>query len=309
MKKRFLPVLLAAAVVLNLAACGKTEPSSTTAAQTFAPPAEAAEEAEQPYVEEHPAQNALDPAKPIPADTGTLELTEQKFEEENLILKLPEGVTVEREEPTKGYGKIVVKSDDGAWKIRFRPYREVGAYNTIVNNVTSTIKYAGNEIKTDWSKDVKQDLAGFQARVWANNIREGWLHPSNETDTPAVDIVLDYGETLAGSWYGLYIRLEAQEPVKDTNIYDLLYLRHVRAVLNNFEVITTAEGVKHSSGGITATFPARWDVKDGTNSIVRSSRTHGRANTSRRPITDAIITVSSRRTRPAAAKMRSRAII
>ena len=269
MKKRWLPVLLAGAVVLNLAACGKKEPAGTTAAPTFAAPTEAAE-AEQPYVEELPAQNALDPAKPIPADTGTLELKEQKFEDENLILKLPEGVTVEREEPTKGYGKIVVKSDDGAWKIRFRPYREVGAYNTIVNNVTSTIKYAGNEIKTDWSKDAKQDLAGFQARVWANNIREGWLHPSNETDTPAVDIVLDYGETLAGSWYGLYIRLEAQEPVKDTNIYDLLYLRHVRAVLNNFEVITTAEGVKHTSGGITATFPARWDVKDGTNSIVAS---------------------------------------
>ena len=86
MKKRFLPVLLAAAVVLNLAACGQKQASGTTAAQTFAPPTEAAKAAEQPYVEEHPAQNVLDPAKPIPADTGTLELTEQKFEEENLIL-------------------------------------------------------------------------------------------------------------------------------------------------------------------------------------------------------------------------------
>ena len=71
MKKRWLPVLLAGAVVLNLAACGKKEPAGTTAAPTFAAPTEAAE-AEQPYVEEQPAQNALDPAKPIPADTGTL---------------------------------------------------------------------------------------------------------------------------------------------------------------------------------------------------------------------------------------------
>ncbi|MBQ7534372.1 MAG: leucine-rich repeat domain-containing protein [Stomatobaculum sp.] len=278
MKKRFIPVLLAAAVVMNFTACGSKEPAGTTAAQTFAAPAAsasadasttAAAETES-FVEETAPARELDKSSPIPADTGTLTLTEQVFETENLRLKLPPDVKVEYEEPTQSYGHITVLSEDGAWKLLFRPFKTGGSYNTVVNNVDSTMIYADNPIKTDWSRDVSQKLAGFPARVWANNIREGWLHPSNEQDAPAVDIVVDYGETLAGPWYGMYIRLEAQEPVKDTNIYDLLYLRHVRAVLNNFEVITTPDGVKHSSGGITATFPARWSVKEGTNSLVTS---------------------------------------
>ena len=243
--KRFAVFLLALAMLLSLAACGGKQ--------------------EAPYVEETPTANALDPANPIPADTGTLTLTEQRFEEENLILRLPEGVTATREEPTEQFGHITVKSDDGVWALYFEPYTT--GYN-LVNNVDGTVIYDDHPIKEDWSRDVAGTVAGFPARIWANNIRKGWLHPSNPSDAPAVDIIVDYGETLVGRWYGMYVRLEAQEPTEDTNIYNLLYLRHVRAVLNNFEVITTPDGKTLSAGGITATFPARWEVKQGENGFV-----------------------------------------
>ena len=272
MKKRhlcFAAALTAAALsaAMVLTSCGKKEPAATTAAPAETSAAVPESEPEAPYEAQKPLENKLDEKTPIPGDTGTLTLTEQVFETENLKLMLPEGVSVEYEEPDKNMGHVTVKSDDGVWKLLFRPY--IFGYS-LPNNVDSTIIYDGHPIKEDWSRDIHQELAGFDARVWANNIREGWLHPSNEQDAPAVDILLDYGETLAGPWYGLYVRLEAQEPTKETNIYDLLYLRHVRAVLNNFSVITTPEGIVHEAGGIKATFPARWDVKDGENSIVTS---------------------------------------
>ena len=70
----------------------------------------------------------------------------------------------------------------------FRP-NNFGINNTI-NNVSSSVNYNGNWIKTDWSQDVPATLAGFPSRVWANNTRKGWLHPSNENDAPGVDIVV-----------------------------------------------------------------------------------------------------------------------
>ena len=82
--KKLLALLLALLMLLSLAACGKT---ATDGGNPLAI------EQEEPYVEETPPANELDPSSPIPADTGTLALTEQVFEEENLKLMLPEGVT------------------------------------------------------------------------------------------------------------------------------------------------------------------------------------------------------------------------
>ncbi|MBR1845734.1 MAG: leucine-rich repeat domain-containing protein [Oscillospiraceae bacterium] len=248
--KKLISLLLALLMLLSLAACGGKEGP-----------------ADDDYVEETAPSNSLDPSSPIPADTGTLTLTAQTFEDANLILNLPAGVSVREEERTENFAHIYVTDDAGEWVLRFEPFMQ--GTNTLIN-VDSTVIYDGNPIKTDWSRDVSATLAGFDARVWANNIRKGWLNPSNEQDAPAVDIILDYGETLVGPWYGMYIRLEAQEPTEDTNIYDLLYLRAVRAVLNNFEVIATPDGVTRSSGGITATFPARWEVLVGENGFVTS---------------------------------------
>ena len=82
--KKLLALLLALLMLLSLAACGKTATDGDNPL---------AIEQEEPYVEETPPANELDPSSPIPADTGTLALTEQVFEEENLKLMLPEGVT------------------------------------------------------------------------------------------------------------------------------------------------------------------------------------------------------------------------
>lgn len=124
---------------------------------------------------------------PPPADTGTLELTEQSFDDQQLKLNLPEGVTA--------------------------------------------------------TADGDDDTVKEQARL---------------------DITLDYGDKAVGKWNGLWITLTAQEIKDDTNIYELLYLRHVRAVLNNFSVIEGDEGIVYDQNGLKVTFPSRWDVHEST---------------------------------------------
>ena len=264
MKKQRLILLLAAAAALSLTACGGNKPAETTAAAPA--PTSAPAETEAPFVEEEPSKNELDASSPIPGINKEYALTEQVFEEENLKLMLPEGVTAVNEGRGENLGHITVTDEEDGWKLMFRPTNF--SLNNIVNNVQTSVNYDGNWVKTDWSKDVPGTLAGFPIRVWANNIREGWLHPSNETDTPAVDIIMDYGETLVGEWLGMQIRLEALDPQKDTNIYHYLYNSKLRAVLNSFECIQTPGGNEITVNGITATFPARWPVKTGESSMV-----------------------------------------
>lgn len=233
--KRILALLLALCLLLSLVACSKTEPMEIPSNTTEAPsniPGEtelAAPKQEEvtpgqdevPYVEELPAANTLDAANPIPADTGTLALTPVTFEDANLILNLPEGTTATEGEGTDNNASICVTSDDGVWKLYFEPYKDG---RNLLSFITTSIKYGGEPIKQDWSQDVSTTLGGFPVRVWANNILVGWLRPENRQDSPAVDLIVDYGETLAGPWYGMHIRLEAQNPTDDTNIYELLYL-------------------------------------------------------------------------------------
>ena len=267
--KRMIAILLSLCLLLSLAACSKAPTENPTDApntpaqstDTTTQPTDAPiEETEQPYVEQLPPSNALDAAQPIPADTGTLALEAVTFDEAYLKLNLPEGVSAYED------GESVCVSDDaGVWILRFTPY--IHGIN-VVNNADNAIYYGSENVKTDWSRDLSTSLAGFPTRVWANNTLAGWLNPSNDSEEPAVDIVMDYGETLVGPWYGMHVRLEAQNPQPDTNIYELLYLRHVRAVLNNFEPITTPDGVTQSAGGITMTFPARWKVLVGDNGFV-----------------------------------------
>ncbi len=265
--KKLLALLIALVMVLSLAACGKEPaPASPTGPAPETQSGQAPGADALPFTEEEPPQNALDPASPIPGINFDYPLTEQVFEEENLILRLPEGVSAENEGRGQNMGHITVTDREDGWKLMFRP--DNFSLGNLVNNVSATLIYDGNEIKTDWSQDVPGTLAGFPIRVWANNIRPGWLHPSNESDAPGVDIVMDYGETLVGEWLGMHIRLEALEPKDDTNIYHYLYNSKLRAVLNSFAPIETPGGVELTANGITATFPARWPVKTGENSMV-----------------------------------------
>jgi len=266
--KKLIALLLALCLLLSLAACSKNEdPVRDSKKDSSATETDGSAESEAPYVEEVPASNELDSKNPIPADTETLELTPVTFESANLTLNLPEGVSAKEEAGTDNNASILVTSDDGMWKLRFEPYKDG---RNALSFITTSLIYAGDSIKQDWSQDVSTTLGGFPARVWANNILPGWIYPDNQIDVPAVDMILDYGETLVGPWYGMHIRLEAQDPFTNSNIYEILYLRHVRAVLQNFEVLATPDGVTKSSGGITVTFPARWNVLQGDNGFVTS---------------------------------------
>ena len=278
MKRKTIMPLLALAVSLSLTACGGGAGDTTgtdVTADTTAP-ADTAEKpvdtaasgsgSEEVFVEEEPAKNELDASAPIPGVNREYELTEQVFEEENLIIRLPEGVTAVNEGRGDNLGHITLTDEADGWKLMFRP-TNFGLEN-MVNNVSGSVIYDGNYIKTDWSQDVPATVAGFPAQVWANNIREGWLHPSNESDAPAVDIIVDYGETLVGEWLGMQIRLEALDPKDDTNIYHYLYNSKLRSVLNNFECIETPDGKEVAANGLAANFPARWQVKAGDSSMV-----------------------------------------
>ncbi len=271
MKKRLLVLLLSSAALLSFASCGKKPAPTESPAQTDAPVSETTAapekpEEEAPFVEEEPAENKLDESAPIPGINREYELTEQVFEEENLKLMLPEGVTAVNEGRGENLGHITVTDEEDGWKLLFRPFNF--GYDNIINNVRSNVIYDGHSIKEDWSQDVETTLDGFQARVWANNTRKGWLHPSNEGDAPGVDIVVDYGETLVGEWLGLNIRLEVLEPKEDSNIYHYLYNSKLRAVLNSFEAIRDAEYKEFTANGFSASFPPRWPVKSSESSIV-----------------------------------------
>lgn len=174
--KRGIMILLALVMLLSLAACGKGETvkendKAPAATETVETP-----EADAPYVEEVPAANVLDEKNPIPADTGTLELTPVTFADANLTLNLPEGVSAKEVPGTDNNARICVSSEDGVWKIWFEPYKDG---RNLLSFVTTTMIYAGDSIKQDWSQDVPTQLSGFPARVWANNILPGWLYPEN----------------------------------------------------------------------------------------------------------------------------------
>ena len=167
--KRIVALLLALCMILCLAACGKEASLSDTKKDPAKTPSA---EQKGPYVEEVPAANALDTKNPIPADTGTLELKPVTFESANLTLNLPEGVSAKEEPGTDNNASILVTSDDGVWKMWFEPYKDG---RNLLSFVTTTMIYAGDSIKQDWSQEVPTQLSGFPARVSASNILPGWL--------------------------------------------------------------------------------------------------------------------------------------
>ncbi len=229
--------------------------------------------------EEPPIVNALDEQQPIPPDTGKLKLTEQRFEDAKLILQLPKGVTAAEGETDEYHSYVNITDDAGVWEIKMDSFVNG---NDLAHNVAQNWGYALHEDedseketgrfskKIDWSQDVAGTLAGFPARIWANNTA---LEPqeSNPLYVPAVDIILDYGDTNVGRYYGLYVRLQFQHPVENDNIYEILHREDVRAILNNFSVIEGKDATEYVSNGVTVSIPARWEVLSG-DSIVAQSR-------------------------------------
>ncbi len=263
--------LLSLALVLTACSGGEEEPETETQKMT---------ETETEYVEEIPTVKALDEAQPIPADTGTLELKEHRFESANLILQLPEGVTAVEGEPDELCGYVTVTDDAGEWELKMEAFLDdTNVTNNVAQNWYAQI-HKNNDPeaelerfskKIDWSEDVAGTIAGYSARVWANNTA-GNPYESNPLDVPAVDIVIDYGDQYVGRYYGLYMRLQFQHPVENDNIYEILHRRAVRAIINNFSVIEAKEPAEYTANGVTVSLPARWNAKSENRTIAAVTR-------------------------------------
>ncbi|MDO4615619.1 MAG: leucine-rich repeat domain-containing protein [Lachnospiraceae bacterium] len=200
-------------------------------------------------------ERKLNPAQPIPADTGTVAVSPQTFDDLYLTLNLPTDVTTSVENITSvGKDGVIVTDNQGEWTITFCPMD--GNNSNLIHNLNNTTK-TGPNAKVDWDQDVPGKLAGFDVRVWAYNL-SGATNTSDVRE--AVDIVLDYGGLDSGSFYGLYISLAAIERKEGTNIYDILKEPRVLAILNNFEVIKTPDKISYTVAGTTVSMPGRWNV-------------------------------------------------
>ena len=123
--------LLLLCVPLTLAACGKSEkpePKKDVADVTEAP-----ESTNTPM----PLPNALIREKPLPADSGELELTKQEYPQFHLNLNLPEGTEGSADEK-----KAVVTDKDGIWEMEFQPF-QASLKSTIVSNIENEYSYDG----------------------------------------------------------------------------------------------------------------------------------------------------------------------
>ena len=250
MKKTEKWIALLAASALFLAACGGQEaPSGKSSADSAASVSAASAEAEV-----FP-ERSLDPDAPIPADPGTIALEEQQFPAQNLILALAEKMTVDEQD-----GDLYVKDGDGIWTMRFHPMGNLEKA-TLVSRITNYYISAGVEVYPDRS-DAETTILGFPAHVYGTNIADGWISETDPWEVPAIDVVIDYKDTAVGSWSGLWIRLTSNDYENYSNIYDVLHLDSARAVLGNFRVIEGDAGNTLTAGGITATFPSRWQGND-----------------------------------------------
>lgn len=242
--------LLLLCVPLTLAACGKSEkpePKKDVADVTEAP-----ESTNTPM----PLPNALIREKPLPADSGELELTKQEYPQFHLNLNLPEGTEGSADEK-----KAVVTDKDGIWEMEFQPF-QASLKSTIVSNIENEYSYDGETVFPD-RDDMDATIQGYDAHIYSTNIKENWIDPESGT-VPAVDIVVDYGNTLVGQWNGLWIHLISTEYEEHDNIYDIYRSDPVLAVLNHFEIVPGDSGNTVSVGGITVTFPSRWKAMEGT---------------------------------------------
>lgn len=256
--KRTAAALLALIMVLGVTGCGKKKESNndeSSAADTVVTDAEDSMGDVIDIVQPEPetTENKLDENSPIPSYNGGVSLTEQTFELENLTLKLPQGVTAQDNETN-----VTVLAADGRWRLTFTPVdyeTETDLRATVENDLNGSL---ANAVYGDIDS-AETKLAGFDTKVYAKNIFDKWYN-ANSAYYQSVDIFMDYGSELAGQWNGMYIKLDAAGYESNQNIYDLLRDDEVRAILNSFDIIKEDYGQFMSVGGITATFPSRWNM-------------------------------------------------
>lgn len=196
-------------------------------------------------------KNELDHSNPLPQDSG-VKVTEQTFDEENLTLGLPSGVTAElkaTEVPGSSAQDIYVTKEGANWQFIFHPIS--GPSGNYKHNLTS---FRDAAFVADYDTCEGQ-IQGMNAEFYAWNVGDGHLDASTRYHQPAYDIVIDYGETAVGAWTALSVDLQSSV---QTNIYELINDKDVAAILNHFTIIIGDEGQVLSSGGITITVPSAW---------------------------------------------------
>ncbi|MBR1724826.1 MAG: leucine-rich repeat domain-containing protein, partial [Ruminococcus sp.] len=246
--KRRLAFLLAIVMIFGTAAAGCGKKDKSSGAQKAA---EASAE-EIPYEEELPLANELIHEAPIPADTGTLELTEQSYDDMGLMLRLPSDVTAQQTEEG-----ITVTDDAGSWTMSFTPFTQ-GEYYT---RRAAADHGSGDSREYREADRCDTEFKGFQGFISTANIQSTGYSVNDGERIPELDLLLDYGSEYVGKWAGVQVTLRPTGSYSDTNIYELLYLRHIRALLNGFEPVKDYGAETVSAGGITASLPARWAPK------------------------------------------------
>ncbi len=247
--KRKLALTLAVIMVFGavLTGCDKKTDKDP---QSTAPVEQVADD----YEEEKPLDNELIYEQPIPPDTGTLPLEEQSFDELGLSLQLPPGVTAEQAD-----GSLTLANSSGDWTISFTPFTQGGFYEMRAAADHGT----GDSRRYREADRCDTEVKGYQSFVSAANVTSTGRTANEEERIPEYNIVMDYGSEYVGKWAGVRITLRPTKYDETTNIYDYLYLRHVRSVLNGFQPIKSTGG-ELTAGGITASLPERWSPKADT---------------------------------------------
>lgn len=256
--KRIAAALLALTMVFGVTACGKKkdkgEDESSMTEQVTTDSEDTVTEViniDEPIPET--TENMLDVNSPIPSYNGNMSLTEQTFALENLTLKLPQGVNAQDNETD-----VTVIASDGRWRLTFTPVdyeTETQMRSNIENELNGSL---ANAVYGDIDS-AETELAGFETKVYAKNIFDKWYN-ANSAYYQSVDIFMDFGSELAGQWNGMYIKLDTAGYESNQNIYEILRDDEVRAILNSFDIIKEDYGQFMSVGGITATFPSRWNM-------------------------------------------------
>lgn len=246
--KRFLTLLLALLMVLQLAACGAPAPAEEPSA-----PAPAADPT--PAGETVPAPTAEPEPTPPPFQTYV-------YEEGGLTIGVPLTLPAEPEKTDKG---IVFADPEGLWTVRFEPLT-VEETPHRVNNTTVEVQ---RFLDFGYYQDVQVEdfsLGGYPGKRLSFSRNPDWVEASmgytaSSFTEPHCIILLDYTDVVIANYGGLMIDVSA--PEKSTgSIQPILEDPDVRTLLENLQFAEPSTGKVASIPGVKVTVPIRWSVGD-----------------------------------------------
>ncbi len=244
--KRWIPLLLALLMVLQLAACGGSGLPA-------------------PHVGggEEPAPNGGGTGTETPAG----EPEEPKFqtyvyEEGGVTIGVPFSLPAEPEKTDKG---VVFTDPEGAWTVRFEPLSVADTPHRVNNTTVEVQRF----LDFGYYQDVKIediDLAGYAAKRLSFSRNPDWVEASmgytaSDFTEPHCIILVDYRDVVIANYGGLMIDVSA--PKKSTgSIQPILDDPDVQILLNNLQFAAPSTEMTASIPGITVNFPIRWSVGD-----------------------------------------------